>query len=70
MLWRVVEPEVIPLCAKHGLGQIVWRPAQVTENAQASGVRLSADLMREIDIILGPAIEADPAETGSPPTRP
>jgi aryl-alcohol dehydrogenase-like predicted oxidoreductase len=151
MLWRVIEPEVIPLCAKHGIGQIVWspvaqgvlsgkyqpgmpapagsrgadpvgsefvadvltddtlqrvhrlaplaaeagltraqlavawtlqnpsvcaaivgasKPAQVTENAQASGVRLSADLMREIDIILGPAIEADPAETGSPPTRP
>jgi carbamoyltransferase len=35
-----------------------------------STVCLSADLMREIDIILGPAIEADPAETDSSPTRP
>jgi aryl-alcohol dehydrogenase-like predicted oxidoreductase len=46
------------------------RPGQVTENAQASGVCLAPDLMRQIDIILGPAIEADPAETGSPPARP
>ncbi|HCU96564.1 MAG TPA: aldo/keto reductase [Actinobacteria bacterium] len=26
MLWRVIEPEVIPLCAKEGIGQIVWSP--------------------------------------------
>jgi len=26
MLWRVIETEVIPLCAKEGLGQIVWSP--------------------------------------------
>jgi aryl-alcohol dehydrogenase-like predicted oxidoreductase len=26
MLWRVIESEVIPLCAKEGIGQIVWSP--------------------------------------------
>ena len=26
MLWRVIEAEVIPLCEKEGLGQIVWSP--------------------------------------------
>ena len=26
MLWRVIEPEVVPLCEKEGLGQIVFSP--------------------------------------------
>ncbi len=26
MLWRVIESEVIPLCAKEGIGQVVWSP--------------------------------------------
>ncbi|BBZ25538.1 aldo/keto reductase family protein [Mycolicibacter hiberniae] len=26
MLWRVIEPEVIPACAELGLSQIVWSP--------------------------------------------
>ena len=26
MIWRVIETEVIPLCAQEGLGQIVWSP--------------------------------------------
>src|SRR5215813_13604739 len=26
MIWRVIEPEVIPLCEKEGIGQIVWSP--------------------------------------------
>jgi aryl-alcohol dehydrogenase-like predicted oxidoreductase len=26
MLWRVIETEVLPLCEKEGLGQIVWSP--------------------------------------------
>jgi aryl-alcohol dehydrogenase-like predicted oxidoreductase len=26
MLWRVIEPEVIPLCEKEGIGQIVFSP--------------------------------------------
>ncbi len=26
MLWRVIEAEVLPLCAKEGIGQIVWSP--------------------------------------------
>src|SRR5690606_19043867 len=26
MLWRVIEAEVIPLCQKEGVGQIVWSP--------------------------------------------
>jgi len=26
MLWRVIEPEVLPLCEREGIGQIVWSP--------------------------------------------
>ncbi|HEY1919378.1 MAG TPA: aldo/keto reductase family protein [Streptosporangiaceae bacterium] len=26
MIWRVIESEVLPLCEKEGLGQIVWSP--------------------------------------------
>jgi aryl-alcohol dehydrogenase-like predicted oxidoreductase len=26
MLWRVIEPEVLPLCEKEGLGQIAFSP--------------------------------------------
>ncbi|HEV2447032.1 MAG TPA: aldo/keto reductase, partial [Candidatus Sulfopaludibacter sp.] len=26
MIWRVIEPEVVPLCEKEGIGQIVWSP--------------------------------------------
>ena len=26
MLWRVIEPEVLPLCEKAGVGQFIWQP--------------------------------------------
>ncbi len=26
MLWRVIEAEVVPLCEREGVGQIVWSP--------------------------------------------
>ncbi len=26
MLWRIIEPEVVPVCRELGLGQIVWSP--------------------------------------------
>ena len=26
MLWRVIESQVVPLCEKNGIGQIVWSP--------------------------------------------
>src|SRR5260370_31365986 len=26
MLWRVIEREIVPLCEKEGIGQIVWSP--------------------------------------------
>jgi aryl-alcohol dehydrogenase-like predicted oxidoreductase len=26
MIWRVIEAEVVPLCEKEGIGQIVWSP--------------------------------------------
>src|SRR5579864_4216659 len=151
MLWRVIEAEVVPLCQKEGLGQIVWspiaqgvltgkyapgaappdhsratdatgsrfirrlltdevltavqqlrplaeeaglsmaqlavawtlqnpnvsaaivgatRPEQVRENAAAAGVRLDAGLMSRLDEVLGGLVVRDPAQTGSPPTRP
>ena len=27
LIWRVIEAEVVPLCEKEGIGQIVWSPA-------------------------------------------
>jgi len=151
MIWRVIEAEVVPLCEKEGIGQVVWspiaqgaltgkylpggappagsratdatgsnfirnyltdeilgrvqqlrpvaqqagltlsqlaiawtlqnpnvsaaivgatRPEQVTENVQASGVRLDPPIMQSIDDILGPQIERDPGRTVSPASRP
>ena len=26
MIWRVIEAEIVPLCQKEGVGQIVWSP--------------------------------------------
>src|SRR6201994_118215 len=152
MLWRVIEPEVVPLCEKEGIGQIVFspiapgvltgqylpgqpprpdpgapdeksgkdfisrwmrddllakiqelkpladeaglslaqlavawtlqnpnvsaaiigatRPAPVSENAKAAGVKLDSGLLRRIDDVLGDYIERDPARTASPSSRP
>lgn len=152
MLWRVIEPEVVPLCEKEGIGQVcfspiaqgvltgkyqpgapppagsratdeasgarfisrwmsddvltavqgllplaaqaglspsqlalAWvlqnpnvstaiaggsRPGQVRDNAEAAGVRLEADLMRQIDDVLDGVVNRDPAETVSPARRP
>ena len=46
------------------------RPEQVKENVKAAGVKLSPELMRRIDEILGPAVESDPCLTVSPDKRP
>jgi len=152
MLWRVIEPEVIPLCRRRGVGQLVWspvgqgvltgkyrlgeqppagsratdarggadfiaqflsddvlgrvrkleplaaeaglslpqlaiawvlqndnvsaaiigasRPAQVRENAKASGVTLDIELLMQIDDVLGDVVERNPAKTVSPKRRP
>jgi aryl-alcohol dehydrogenase-like predicted oxidoreductase len=145
MLWRVIEPEVIELCAREGISQIVWAPIaqgvltgkylpgaappagsratdeqgsvfisrlltdeiltrvqqlkpvaeqagltlaqlavawtlqnpnvsaaivgatspeQVRENVKASGVRLDAAVLKQIDDILGDQVVTDPALTG------
>ena len=45
------------------------RPEQVTENVKAAGVRLDADLLKQIDEMLDPVVERDPAKTQSPPRR-
>lgn len=45
------------------------RPEQVTENVQASGVRIPAELMAAIDTALATSIVNDPALTLSPPSR-
>jgi aryl-alcohol dehydrogenase-like predicted oxidoreductase len=151
MLWRVIEAEVMPLCEKEGIGQIVFspiaqgaltgkyrlgaqppagsratdesgagfvsrwltdevltavaglaplakeagltqaqlavawtlqnpnvaaaiigatRPEQVRENVAAAGVRLDADLLSELDEVLGAAVTRDPSRTASPRRRP
>ncbi len=152
MIWRVIESEVIPLCAQEGIGQVVFspiaqgvltgkylpgsappagsratdeksgsgfiarlltddllsrvqqlrpvaeqagltlaqlavawtlqnpnvaaaiigatRPEQVRENVRASGVRLDAALLAQIDEILGDQVITDPALTTSPARRP
>jgi aryl-alcohol dehydrogenase-like predicted oxidoreductase len=46
------------------------RPEQVSENVKAAGVGLDADLLKQVDEVLGDAIERDPAETRSPRRRP
>jgi aryl-alcohol dehydrogenase-like predicted oxidoreductase len=45
------------------------RPEQVTENVKASGVRLEPALLKQIDEILDPVVERDPAKTQSPSRR-
>ncbi len=152
MLWRVIEPEIVPLCEKEGIGQVcfspiaqgvltgkykpgaplpagsratdeasgarfisrwmrddvltaaqglitlaaqaglspsqlalAWvlqnpnvsaaiaggsRPEQVRDNAEAAGIRLESDLMRQIDDVLEGVINRDPAEAVSPASRP
>jgi voltage-dependent potassium channel beta subunit len=46
------------------------RPEQVRENAKASGVRLDAEVLSQIDDILADQIVTDPAYTASPRQRP
>jgi aryl-alcohol dehydrogenase-like predicted oxidoreductase len=48
------------------------RPEQVTENVKAAGVKLDAELLKQMDAILAPVAEFDPAKTAenSPKTRP
>jgi aryl-alcohol dehydrogenase-like predicted oxidoreductase len=46
------------------------RPEQVRENVRASGVRLDAAVLAQIDEILGDAVSTDPALTTSPAARP
>jgi aryl-alcohol dehydrogenase-like predicted oxidoreductase len=151
MLWRVIEPQVVPTCEELGLSQIVWspiaqgvltgkylpgqpppagsratdgtgggfmrallrdevlaavqklkpladqagltmaqlavawvlqnpnvasaivgatRPDQLEDNVKAAGVRLDAELLKQIDEALGGVVERDPARTVSPATRP
>jgi aryl-alcohol dehydrogenase-like predicted oxidoreductase len=42
------------------------RPEQVEDNVKAAGVTLEADVMKQIDDVLGDAVERDPAKTQSP----
>ncbi|HZI05932.1 MAG TPA: aldo/keto reductase family protein [Archangium sp.] len=48
------------------------RPDQVKENVKAAGVKLSGEVMRRIDEILGPVVEKDPEKTrqNAPDKRP
>jgi aryl-alcohol dehydrogenase-like predicted oxidoreductase len=46
------------------------KPSQVTENAKASGVKLSSSTMSAIEKALGGVAEKDPKKTESPLTRP
>jgi aryl-alcohol dehydrogenase-like predicted oxidoreductase len=151
-LWRVIEAEVVPLCEREGIGQIVWspiaqgvltgkylpgkkapagsratdkksgsemisrwmrddvltavqrlkpiadqleitmsqlalawalanpnvssvimgatKPSQVKENVKASGIKLSPEIMKQIDNVLGNIPVTDPKKTESPNPRP
>jgi aryl-alcohol dehydrogenase-like predicted oxidoreductase len=42
------------------------RPEQVTDNVQASGVRLDPEVKARIDELLAPVAQTDPALTRSP----
>ena len=45
------------------------KPSQIKENVKASGVKLEASIMREIDTAIGAVAERDPAKTISPKPR-
>jgi aryl-alcohol dehydrogenase-like predicted oxidoreductase len=45
------------------------KPSQVKENARASGIRLSADQLKQIDRVLGDLPERDPKKNESPNPR-
>ncbi len=45
------------------------RPDQVTENVKAAGVHLDDQVLKQIDEVLDPVIERDPAKTRSPRRR-
>jgi aryl-alcohol dehydrogenase-like predicted oxidoreductase len=45
------------------------RPEQVSENVKAAGTRLDPALMKQIDEVLDPVVERDPARTTSPARR-
>lgn len=42
------------------------RPEQVSDNVEAAGVRLEADVLAAIDEVVGDVVERDPAKTRSP----
>jgi aryl-alcohol dehydrogenase-like predicted oxidoreductase len=46
------------------------KPAQLEDNVKAAGVKLEADLLKQIDDAVGGVVERDPARTVSPATRP
>jgi voltage-dependent potassium channel beta subunit len=46
------------------------RPEQVEENVKAAGVKLDAGLLKQIDEIVEPVVQRDPALTVSPAERP
>jgi len=81
-LWRVIEAEVVPLSMSQLA--IAWvlqnpnvscaimgatKPSQVKENVKAAGVKLDADVMKEIDKALGNLPERDPKKNVSPNPR-
>lgn len=45
------------------------KPSQIKENVKASGVKLDASIMKEIDNAIGSVAERDPAKTISPTPR-
>ncbi|WP_155346880.1 aldo/keto reductase family protein [Acrocarpospora pleiomorpha] len=46
------------------------KPEQVRDNVKAAGVKLDAEALKQIDDVLGPVVERDPAKTVSPSRRP
>ena len=55
MLWRVIEPAVIPLCEANGIGQIVWSPLSqgVLTGKYRPGAPLPADSRARSDVMSG-----------------
>jgi aryl-alcohol dehydrogenase-like predicted oxidoreductase len=46
------------------------KPEQLQDNVKAAGVKLEADLLKQIDDAIGGVVERDPARTVSPAQRP
>ncbi len=70
VITRLHRPSISVVRSPKGLPSRGRLHRFVAENCAAAGVKLEADLMAKIDEVLAGVIQRDPAQTGSPASRP